>query len=110
MLGYIPGSPLSTAGGPKSWGIVVVGLQEVEMTASALVKGETPAGAAWTATLSEVLAPRGFTLAASKQMVGVMTLVFIHASLTEFTHSVDITAKGCGLMGKMGNKGGKLLS
>jgi hypothetical protein len=31
--------------------------------------------------------------------------VFTHASLQESTHSIDITAKGCGLMGKMGNKG-----
>ena len=38
--------------------------------------------------------PGGFTLAASKQMVGGMTLVFTHESLHSFTHSVDITAKG----------------
>jgi endonuclease/exonuclease/phosphatase family metal-dependent hydrolase len=105
MLGYTPDSPLSATGAPKAWGIVVVGLQEVEMTASAMVKGETPAGAAWTETLSAVLAPRGFSLAASKQLVGLLTLVFTHSTLQESTHSVDITAKGCGLMGKMGNKG-----
>ena len=62
MLGYAPDSPLfSAAGRPKPWGVVVVGLQEVEMTASAMVKGETPAGAAWTEALSSVLAPRAFS-------------------------------------------------
>ena len=105
MLGYTPDSALSPAGSPKAWGIIVVGLQEVEMTASAMVRGETVAGEAWAEALSSVLAPRGFILAANKQLVGLLTLVFTHASLQESTHSIDITAKGCGLMGKMGNKG-----
>jgi hypothetical protein len=52
----------------RQWDIIVVGLQEVEMSATAMVKGDTPAGRAWTETLRRVLAPHNFELAGTSQL------------------------------------------
>lgn len=85
--------------------IIVVGLQEVDMSASAMAKVETASGRLWTQKLTTVLEERGFHLTGSQQLVGLLTLAFVDEKLQKFTHSIEIAARGCGIMGKLGNKG-----
>ncbi|KAI5063222.1 hypothetical protein GOP47_0021769 [Adiantum capillus-veneris] len=55
-------------------------------------------------TLSSISTPE-FVKIASKQMVGLFVSVWIRQRLSRHVKAVDFSAVGCGIMGRLGNKG-----
>lgn len=89
--------------------IIAIGLQEIDMTAGALVSVETQNGKYWedviTACLSKSPNSRYIRLM-SKQLVGILLCVFVKEEHIRFVKNVQCKYQAVGIMGIMGNKGG----
>ena len=92
--------------------LVVVGLQEAEMTAGSFLSAgvsydETPAGLKWTKTLATAFKTHRFVKLASAQLMGVYIAVFARQSIADACgDSVQLGNVGTGFMGAGFNKGG----
>ncbi|VDB96528.1 unnamed protein product [Peniophora sp. CBMAI 1063] len=87
--------------------LLVLGFEELDLSAGALVVGSsTSREEAWTKAALAGLGDRGeaYEKIASKQLVGMLLLVFVRKELRE-RFSVVANSLGAGLMGIMGNKG-----
>jgi inositol polyphosphate 5-phosphatase INPP5B/F len=87
--------------------VFALGFQELDLTAEALLLGDTARAAPWEQaglrTLQQ-LAP--YRLMLSKQLVGMLLCVYVRADLAPVLVSPLSAAAGVGIMGMMGNKGG----
>ena len=109
LLKNMDGSPDDPAG-------IVVGLQEVDMSASALMKEETEAAFPWVTAMREAigadhekLTPQSTKLyypLATKQLVGLLICVFVKKSLLSSMQDLAIGQIATGALGAVGNKGG----
>lgn len=83
-------------------------LQEIDMTAAALLKEETDVGHLWMQGLANTFkeVSNNYIQIAAKQLVGLYITVFIKKEHEKFVTDVRIGHQGVGIMGSMGNKGG----
>eukprot|EP01062_Namystynia_karyoxenos_P066181 TRINITY_DN6017_c0_g1_i1.p1 TRINITY_DN6017_c0_g1~~TRINITY_DN6017_c0_g1_i1.p1 ORF type:complete len:595 (+),score=143.41 TRINITY_DN6017_c0_g1_i1:82-1866(+) len=83
--------------------IVAVGLQEVDMSATALMREVTDKRLPWIEGLSAALP--GYLSLGWRQMVGLMLAVFVTQDLAASVGRVALRIVKCGQGGKLGNKG-----
>ncbi|GAM21673.1 hypothetical protein SAMD00019534_048480 [Acytostelium subglobosum LB1] len=87
--------------------IYAIGFQELDLTAEALLLGDTTRAAPWEQAIQQTLAQQGdYVKLLSRQLVGILLCVYVKKEhLKNITHvQSDIAAVG--IMGMMGNKGG----
>lgn len=92
--------------------LIMVSLQEVDMSASAMLKDETDASVVWVSALQAVIGADSQAAGESpyfafppKQLVGLLLCVFIRRSLLPHAQKMAITTVATGALGTMGNKG-----
>lgn len=93
----------------KEIGLYVLGLQEIVDVGSATeaFKPYTdPTAANRYKAGVEFDLPRGYTLVAERQLIGMLLLIYASPKVAPDIKSVSTTSVGTGLMGYMGNKGG----
>ncbi|KAG2379469.1 hypothetical protein C9374_006586 [Naegleria lovaniensis] len=90
--------------------IYSIGMQEIDMTAGALLKEETETGQEWQnlfiKTFSEETKLHRYKLITARQLVGIYHCVLVKESLANEVTEIRNCAEGVGIMGMMGNKGG----
>lgn len=103
--------PLGDTGvlpGDSDVGLYVLALQEVvdiSSAAEALRPYTDPAIASkWKDAMTAAL-PKGYTLVAEQQLIGLLLLIYAAPDVAKDVKSVSTTSVGTGLMGYMGNKG-----
>ena len=104
--------PLLLGDSPSEVEVLVVGLQEVEMTTKAFLSAaqnfrETDNGRRWKDTIMTALRQYGFALLKSSQVMGQLTLLFTIKSLLAAVvpRSIETASVGTGIMGTGYNKG-----
>ncbi|KAK7196425.1 inositol/phosphatidylinositol phosphatase [Novymonas esmeraldas] len=101
--------------------LIVVAMQEVDMSATALFKNETEAAAPWVAGLNAAIGADSSNSSSSsgsggagasayyafppKQLVGLLLCVFIRRPLLSAVAEFSIATVATGALGSMGNKG-----
>ena len=93
---------------PDDFALYVLGLQEIVDISSlteALRPTTDPAPANKIKTAIDEALPLGYELVAQEQLIGLLLLVYAHASIAHDVHGVSTTSIGTGLGGYMGNKG-----
>ncbi|KAG8070689.1 hypothetical protein GUJ93_ZPchr0006g46442 [Zizania palustris] len=94
-------------------GLVVVGLQEVEMGAGFLAMSAaketvglegSPNGEWWLDAIGQQLKEHSFERIGSRQMAGLLISVWVRAHLKQFISDIDNAAVACGLGRAIGNK------
>jgi len=88
--------------------IYVIGLQEIDMTAGALLREETEQGIAWSNRFDETFsqAESNYYQVAARQLVGIYHVVYVHERHRNHISDVRTATEGVGVLGMMGNKGG----
>eukprot|EP00727_Mastigamoeba_balamuthi_P006660 m51a1_g2614 putative type ii inositol -trisphosphate 5-phosphatase-like (1072) ;mRNA; r:512229-517451 len=87
--------------------IYCVGFQELDLSASALVLGDTSQGAPWELAINSTLKSIGdYVLLIMKQLVGMLLCVYIKREHLSKIGDVQSNLTAVGIMGMMGNKGG----
>ncbi|KAF0974286.1 hypothetical protein FDP41_006896 [Naegleria fowleri] len=90
--------------------IYSIGMQEIDMTAGALLKEETETGQEWQnlfiKTFAEETKQHRYKLITARQLVGIYHCVLVKESLANEVTEIRNCAEGVGIMGMMGNKGG----
>ncbi|EFA77723.1 RhoGAP domain-containing protein [Heterostelium album PN500] len=104
----VEGGGLSaSAGAALSPDIYAIGFQELDLTAEALLLGDTTRALPWEQAIAASLATQGeYVKLLSRQLVGILLFVYVRKEhRPHITHVLsDIAAVG--IMGMMGNKGG----
>ncbi|MDP2438746.1 MAG: endonuclease/exonuclease/phosphatase family protein [archaeon] len=90
----------------KPCDIYAIGFQELDLTAGALIAGETAKGKLWEQTILKTLNEVGpYQLLMSKQLVGMLLVIAVHQDqIKHVKHARDCVAP-VGILGVMGNKG-----
>eukprot|EP01059_Diplonema_ambulator_P033768 TRINITY_DN7208_c2_g3_i1.p1 TRINITY_DN7208_c2_g3~~TRINITY_DN7208_c2_g3_i1.p1 ORF type:complete len:403 (+),score=32.18 TRINITY_DN7208_c2_g3_i1:49-1209(+) len=97
---------LNPSGVVPSPGVVVIGLQELDMSAKALVQESTKKGGAWEDVLTRTLRNTGdYTLLDCKQLMGLGIYLFTASELVPFIHEVELCRTRTGFFNSFGNKG-----
>ncbi|XP_024317504.1 type II inositol polyphosphate 5-phosphatase 15 isoform X3 [Brachypodium distachyon] len=95
-------------------GVLVVGLQEVEMGAGFLAMSAaketvglegSPNGEWWLDAIGQILKGHSFERVGSRQMAGLLTGVWVRANLKQFIGDIENATVACGLGRAIGNKG-----
>jgi inositol polyphosphate 5-phosphatase INPP5B/F len=86
--------------------IYACGLQEIDMSASSLLKEETEAGDAWDSIFENTFDATKYERINSKQLVGLYNCVYVKKSLLPYLEDARMDESGVGALGMMGNKGG----
>eukprot|EP00871_Galdieria_phlegrea_P001202 jgi/Galph1/2082/GphlegSOOS_G760.1 len=88
--------------------IYVIGLQEVqELSGTNAVLTDTNRGRLWQHRIEITLfAPERYICVQSRQLVGILLLVFVRKDHEPYTRDVMVTEVGTGIMNRGGNKGG----
>ncbi|KZT26139.1 DNase I-like protein [Neolentinus lepideus HHB14362 ss-1] len=89
--------------------LLVFGFQELDLSTEALLySSKTTREEAWCTAILAGLGEKGvlYEKLASKQLVGMLLMVFVKARLKEHFRDIKVCAVGAGLLGIMGNKGG----
>ncbi len=89
--------------------VLVLGFQEVDLSTEAFIRsGASIKEEEWAKAVEASLKLTGvsFKKIASKQLVGMLILVYIHEKHVDFVKDVSACSVGCGILGVMGNKGG----
>ena len=91
----------------KSPGIIAVGLQEVDMSASALVREETDPGTAWQDSLTRAVCKSGdYEFIAGRQLAGLLIATYVRSDLRSQIRGISKAFVRCGAMGNsIANKG-----
>eukprot|EP01080_Neovahlkampfia_damariscottae_P000573 gene573-8083_t len=91
--------------------IICAGLQEVDMSAEAMVKIKTEASDDWAAYLDSQLESNGlkYKRITCTQLVGLCLIVYVKKEHAGHVKHQRGSAVGCGALGSMGNKGGVAL-
>ncbi|KAH9600703.1 Endonuclease/exonuclease/phosphatase [Trypanosoma melophagium] len=99
-------------GNNKPVDLIMVSLQEVDMSASAILKEETEAATPWVNALHALVGtdsnPGSESLYYAfppKQLVGLLLCVYLRRSLLPYAQETSIMTVGTGALGSMGNKG-----
>ena len=93
--------------------IVSVSLQEVDMSATALIKEETEAATPWVSKMRELIgadydrsdAVCPYYPLVTKQLVGLLSFLFVKKTLMRQIKDVQVSVVATGAMGTMANKG-----
>eukprot|EP01063_Lacrimia_lanifica_P015315 TRINITY_DN22112_c0_g1_i1.p1 TRINITY_DN22112_c0_g1~~TRINITY_DN22112_c0_g1_i1.p1 ORF type:complete len:723 (+),score=248.79 TRINITY_DN22112_c0_g1_i1:33-2201(+) len=86
-------------------GVIAVGLQEVDMSANAMLREETDPAKPWIRFLA-MAAGEGYQQIAARQLAGLLLCVFVRKDLTEHVTHNTVTIVRCGAMGNsVANKG-----
>lgn len=80
-----------------------IGLQEMDLSAEALLMTESRRDDVWLAAVETVLGPRGYQKLVSKQMVGMLLIVYARRSLISAISDVSVDSAGCGKFLSPGN-------
>jgi phosphatidylinositol-bisphosphatase len=88
--------------------IIAIGLQEIDMSAQAMIKGETDQCELWANALDGEVqnAKSKYHRLLARQMVGLCLCVYVKESLKDKVKQFKSDMIGLGAMGRMGNKGG----
>jgi phosphatidylinositol-bisphosphatase len=88
--------------------IYAIGLQEIDMTAGALLKEETDQGTAWTNRFDETFGATKskYCQIKARQLVGIYHAIYIKERYSNHVSEIRSSAEGVGVLGMMGNKGG----
>eukprot|EP01105_Mastigella_eilhardi_P025818 TRINITY_DN7160_c0_g1_i1.p1 TRINITY_DN7160_c0_g1~~TRINITY_DN7160_c0_g1_i1.p1 ORF type:complete len:899 (-),score=261.26 TRINITY_DN7160_c0_g1_i1:102-2771(-) len=87
--------------------IYCLGFQELDLTAEALLLGDTSRAAPWDAHIQDTLRRVGeYRLLLMRQLVGVLLCVYVRADLMPRISGLQSNLAAVGIMGMMGNKGG----
>ncbi|KAJ3382623.1 hypothetical protein HDU92_004655 [Lobulomyces angularis] len=88
--------------------IIVLGFQEIDLTTSAYLISDTTKENEWVKAIEAGLGEKKdlFYKAASKQLVGMLILVFVKKVLHPHVSELTSVHLGTGILGMMGNKGG----
>lgn len=86
--------------------IYAIGLQEIDMSATAMLKEETEQGIAWDSLITSVIDSKKYEKISSKQLVGIYNCVFIKKQHLEYVSAIKTDSVSVGVMGYLGNKGG----
>lgn len=88
-------------------GLYVLALQEIiDITAvtPAIMPHDPSAANKWKDAMDSAL-PKGYTLVAEQQLLGLLLLIYASPAVAAETKSVSTTSVGTGVLGYMGNKG-----
>ncbi|KAL0481230.1 inositol polyphosphate 5-phosphatase [Acrasis kona] len=88
--------------------VYAVGLQEIDMTAGALLTQETKISDQWTKIITDTVnscTSHKYVCLLSKQLVGIYLIVFIKEEHLEHVQDLKSHIEGVGIMGMLGNKG-----
>ncbi|EFC44909.1 phosphatidylinositol polyphosphate 5-phosphatase [Naegleria gruberi] len=88
--------------------IIAIGLQEIDMTAEAMLKKETQSKLEWIQVLESELqcsSKSKYIRLADKQLVGMFCCLFINEKFHSQVRDVQAVSLALGAMGVMGNKG-----
>ncbi|KAI8923326.1 hypothetical protein BC831DRAFT_501480 [Entophlyctis helioformis] len=86
----------------------ILGFQEVDLSTEAYIMGSSLKEEEWCKAVESALAEsqtEKYIKVASKQLVGMLMIVYIRKSLYPFLHDVSTESVGTGILGMMGNKG-----
>ncbi|XP_022684074.1 type II inositol polyphosphate 5-phosphatase 15, partial [Setaria italica] len=95
-------------------GVIVVGLQEVDMGAGFLAMSAaketvglegSPNGEWWLDVIGQILKGHSFVRVGSRQMAGLIIAIWVRINLKQFIGDIDNAAVACGLGRAIGNKG-----
>ena len=87
--------------------VYCIGFQELDLSASALVLGDTSKAEPWVNCIAATLSKYGdYVQLATKQLVGILLCVFVRRALAGAIRDVQSDIMPVGIMGVMGNKGG----
>lgn len=99
----------------KPTDIIAVAFQEVDMSATALIREETEAAAPWIAACRAALnvtdnpstaGANSYFALPPRQLVGLLLCVYLRNSLFPFLRDYQLAVVPTGVMGSVGNKGG----
>eukprot|EP01063_Lacrimia_lanifica_P031038 TRINITY_DN5042_c0_g5_i1.p1 TRINITY_DN5042_c0_g5~~TRINITY_DN5042_c0_g5_i1.p1 ORF type:complete len:439 (+),score=83.27 TRINITY_DN5042_c0_g5_i1:50-1318(+) len=88
--------------------LMVVGLQEIDMSAKALVKGRTKKGRKWAERLCGLVDSEGdsrYRLVGHKQMMGLGLYVWARVEVEQCLQNVELVSTATGFFNAFGNKG-----
>ncbi|KAJ9469921.1 Type I inositol polyphosphate 5-phosphatase 13 [Diplonema papillatum] len=89
----------------KDPAVIAIGLQEVDMSANAMLREETDAIKPWLECFRS--AGRGYDIVAAKQLAGLVIAVLVRKDMRPHTQGVATAITRCGAMGNnVANKGG----
>ncbi|KAF7187033.1 Synaptojanin-1 [Pseudocercospora fuligena] len=103
----LPAGDTSVLPGGDDVGLYVLALQEIiDITAvtPAIMPHDPSAGNKWKEAMETAL-PKGYTLVAEQQLIGLLLLIYASPAVAHEIKSVSTTSVGTGLLGYMGNKG-----
>lgn len=95
--------------------IIAVAFQEIDMSATALIREETEAAGPWIAACKAVLnvvddpstgGANSYFALPPRQLVGLLLCVYLRTSLFPFLRDYQLAVVATGAMGSVGNKGG----
>lgn len=87
--------------------IYCIGFQELDLSASALVRKDTPKAEPWENLIQSTLEGVGdYAKLCTKQLAGILLCVFVRNGLVDRITDIQTDLMPVGLLGKMGNKGG----
>ncbi|KAG0338106.1 hypothetical protein BG000_004551 [Podila horticola] len=85
--------------------IYVLCFQELDLSAEAYIVLDGSKEEEWTRAISESLGS-GYQKVVSKQLIGLLIVMFVSTEHAEYVKEVSTQSAGCGIMGVLGNKGG----
>ncbi|KAL6061671.1 phosphoinositide 5-phosphatase [Balamuthia mandrillaris] len=90
--------------------LVAIGFQELDLSAEALILGDkkkSQKATPWELEIMNSISKMGnYSLVASKQLVGILLLLYVKQEHVPFIKDLQIGSAAVGIMGMMGNKGG----
>ncbi|KTW31555.1 hypothetical protein T552_04057 [Pneumocystis carinii B80] len=84
--------------------LYVIGLQEVDLSTEAYLRNDNTKENLWDNAIISVLGDH-YEKIVSKQLVGILLLIYAHKIISPSLTSILTSFVGCGIMGIMGNKG-----
>ncbi|KAG4304877.1 hypothetical protein PORY_001552 [Pneumocystis oryctolagi] len=84
--------------------LYVIGLQEIDLSTEAYLHNDGIKEQVWNYSILSVLGDH-YEKVVSKQLVGILLLVYAHKAISPSLTSITTSFVGCGIMGIMGNKG-----
>ncbi|EME82244.1 uncharacterized protein MYCFIDRAFT_94891, partial [Pseudocercospora fijiensis CIRAD86] len=103
----LPSGDTSVLPGGRDVALYVLALQEIiDITAvtPAIMPHDPSAANKWKDAMETAL-PKGYTLVAEQQLIGLLLLIYASPAVAPEIKSVSTTSVGTGLLGYMGNKG-----
>eukprot|EP00002_Diphylleia_rotans_P006106 TRINITY_DN1540_c1_g1_i13.p1 TRINITY_DN1540_c1_g1~~TRINITY_DN1540_c1_g1_i13.p1 ORF type:complete len:781 (-),score=100.23 TRINITY_DN1540_c1_g1_i13:309-2651(-) len=87
--------------------LYAIGLQEVDMSAEAVVLNDISRGKPWEEYFHQQLnsSSLNYDLLSSRQIGGILLLLFVHSPVAQWISEIRTSIVGVGLLGLLGNKG-----